>query len=196
MLGVLNWMFPEILSMGIDYFNFNFLIKIMTENHISLTGIAKKYKKIDHLAIAVVSLDKALSMYVEMLGFTLVERRVTKGVTTAMESAILQGNGYTLVLLQGTESQSQVTQYVEQYGPGVQHVAFEVENLEEVVAELEENGIEFSTQIIRGGNLKQIFTKRDSESGMMFEFLERHGEGFEEENINNLFRQLEKTQQI
>ncbi|MBD2813640.1 VOC family protein [Xenorhabdus sp. Flor] len=168
----------------------------MTENHVSLTGIAKKYKKIDHLAIAVVSLDKALNLYREILGFTFVERRVTQGITTAMESAVLQGNGYTIVLLQGTEPQSQVTQYVEQYGPGVQHVAFEVDNLEEVVAELEKKGIEFSTNIIRGSNLKQIFTKRDSESGMMLEFIERHGEGFEEDNINSLFLQLEKTQQI
>ncbi|MDE1476884.1 VOC family protein [Xenorhabdus bovienii] len=168
----------------------------MTENHNYFTGIAKKYKRIDHIAIAVVSLDKALSMYVGVLGFTFVERRVTTGLVTAMESAVLQGNGYTIVLLQGTEPQSQITQYIEQYGPGVQHIAFEVDDLEEIVKELTENGIQFSTQIIKGGNLKQIFTKRDCESGMMFEFIERYGEGFEENNINSLFRQLEETQQI
>ncbi|MGV7961502.1 VOC family protein [Photorhabdus tasmaniensis] len=161
-----------------------------------LPGTAKKYKRIDHLAIAVTSLEKALRLYTDVLGFTFVERRTTKGTTTGMESAVLQGNGYTLVLLQGTDAQSQVSQYIDRFGPGVQHVAFEVDSLEEVVAELEPNGIQFSTRIINGDNLKQIFTRRDEESGMMFEFIERHGEGFEEGSIDSLFRQLEETQQI
>ncbi|WP_226376608.1 VOC family protein [Musicola paradisiaca] len=108
----------------------------MTENLNPVMGIAKKYKRIDHLAIAVTSLDKALSLYLDVLGFTFVERRITKGVTTAMESAVLQGNGYTLVLLQGTDPQSQVSLYVEKYGLGVQHVAFEVDDLEEIATEL------------------------------------------------------------
>ncbi|WJY14207.1 VOC family protein [Pectobacteriaceae bacterium CE90] len=169
---------------------------MMNEKDLSPVGIAKKYKRIDHLAIAVSSLEKALRLYIDVLGFTFVERRTTKGTTTGMESAVLQGNGYTLVLLQGTEPQSQVSLYIDQFGPGVQHVAFEVESLEEVAAELEQRGMQFSTRIINGGNLKQIFTKRDTESGMMFEFIERHGEGFEEGNIGSLFRQLEETQQI
>lgn len=156
----------------------------------------RKNATIDHLAIAVRDLESSVQFYVDVLGFELKEYRETQGKTTAMLSAVVvdQG-GFSIVLMEGVGSDSQITRYVEKYGTGVQHVAFLVDDVEQEVAEREAAGLEFSTPIIRGQSLKQAFSKRDVNSGMMFEFIERKPgkAGFENNNIQNLFESLEKA---
>jgi methylmalonyl-CoA/ethylmalonyl-CoA epimerase len=153
------------------------------------------YKKIDHLAIAVLDLEKSIYFYTALLGFKLLERRETYGEKTGMISAVLDAGNFTIVLLQGTQSHSQVSRYIEHYGPGVQHVAFEVKGIDSVAAKLQESGVQFATNVIQGDGLKQIFTKREPLSGMMIELIERtQVTGFQEQNVNSLFRQLEETE--
>jgi methylmalonyl-CoA/ethylmalonyl-CoA epimerase len=152
--------------------------------------------KIDHVAIAVISLDKALDFYVGILGFELIAKREVAGKFSGMKSAELNvANGFSIVLVQGTEPESQVCRYIEEYGPGVQHLAFEVENVEEFSEKLKQQGVAFSTTTLYGRDLIQIFTKRDKNSGMMLEFIQRDGGcgGFEEQNIEQLFKQLEES---
>ncbi|HYN20216.1 MAG TPA: VOC family protein [Thermoanaerobaculia bacterium] len=154
--------------------------------------LSRYAKSIDHLAIAVPDLETSIEFYSKVLGFTLRERRETKGKATAMVSAVMEAGPVTAVLLQGTSSESQVSRYVEHYGPGVQHVAIAVENLPQFAEDLKEAGIEFDTNVIEGGGLRQIFTHRDPGSGMMFEFIERLGGDFSDESVKNLFQQLEE----
>ncbi len=155
------------------------------------------YTRIDHLAIAVLDLEKAIDFYTNLLGFKLLERRETQGERTGMISAVLDAGNFTIVLLQGTQSDSQVSKYVEHYGPGVQHVAFAVKSIDSVAAALQESGVQFATNVILGDGLKQIFTKREPISGMMIELIERaEFEGFQEESVNSLFLQLEKSAQF
>ncbi|XUO86933.1 hypothetical protein RVM26_15180 [Halomonas sp. KM072] len=83
---------------------------------------------------------------------------------------------------------------VNEYGPGPQHIAIEVDNVEGVCKELESEGLTFSTQIIKGSDLIQRFTVRCPNSGVMIEFIERNEEeGFSEKNVEDLFRQLEAS---
>ena len=155
----------------------------------------KIYQRIDHLAVAVKDLEQAIFFYRDVLGFGLAERRETRGDKTGMLSAVMDGGEFTIVLLQGTEPTSQVSQFVSQYGPGVQHVALEVKNLEIAIELLKDKGLEFATTIIVGPGLKQSFTRRDSNSGMMVELIERTGnEGFAENSVQDLFNQLEAAQ--
>ena len=58
--------------------------------------------------------------------------------------------------------------------------------------ELKAAGMEFDTTIINSPGLRQIFSKRDTGSGMMFEFIERMGGDFSDESVQNLFEQLEQ----
>lgn len=152
------------------------------------------FKRIDHLAIAVKDLEKAIVFYGDVLGLELVERRETRGSNSGMISAVFSAGNFDIVLMQGAEENSQVSRYVQAYGEGVQHVAFEVDDLEENTKKLKDAGMEFATSIINGGHIRQIFTKRESNCGMMIEFIERNGEcGFEDGNVNDLFRQLEES---
>ncbi|MFZ5827836.1 MAG: VOC family protein [Bacillota bacterium] len=133
--------------------------------------MAQRLEAVDHLAIAVEDLEAAVAFYRDRLGFEEAERRTTQGVKTGMESVVMLGGPLKIVLLKGTSPESQVSRYVEEYGPGVQHVAFRVTGIEEVVADLKERGLEFDTGIIQGTGLKQAFSAREPVSGMMFEII-------------------------
>ncbi|WP_462156464.1 VOC family protein [Pseudoalteromonas piscicida] len=158
----------------------------------------KLYKlpaRIDHIAIAVLDLEEALFLYQGVLGFELIAKREVCGEFSGMLSAELDAHGFNIVLIQGTCESSQVSQFISKYGPGVQHIAVEVEDIDALVSTLEKKGMEFATSIIKGKNLLQVFTKRDCNSGMMIEFIKKRAEDsrFEKNNIEDLFQQLEAS---
>lgn len=153
------------------------------------------FKRIDHLAIAVKDLEEAIDYYGDVLGLEFVERRETVGSMSGMISAVFRAAEFDIVLMQGMDENSQINRYINKYGAGVQHVAFEVDNLNEAVGELKETGLDFSTDVIDGGSLRQIFSRRQENCGMMIEIIERNGVvGFKEESINQLFNQLERRE--
>ncbi|KAF7767748.1 hypothetical protein PCIT_a3836 [Pseudoalteromonas citrea] len=160
-----------------------------------MKNLYKLPARIDHLAIAVHDIDEALFLYQGILGFELLNKREVSGEFSGMLSAELDANGFTIVLIQGTGEASQVTKYINEYGSGVQHVAIEVEDMDYLVNTLRSKGMEFSTSVINGKNLVQIFSKRDKNSGMMFEFIKKQqvNSGFEKSNIQDLFQQLEDS---
>jgi len=155
-------------------------------------GLSKYITSIDHVAIAVHNLEESVKLYTEVLGFELKERRRTEGKQTAMISAVLKAGEITIVLLEGTSPESQVSRFVEHFGAGVQHVAFGVRDLPEMAEELKASGMEFDTNVIQSPGLRQIFSARDKGSGMMFEFIERMGGDFSDQSVQQLFEQLEK----
>lgn len=162
-----------------------------TETAASLALLGKYAKAVDHIAIAVNDLEEAIKLYSEHFGYQLHERRRTEGKTTAMVSAVMKAGPITIVLLQGTTEESQVSKYVKHYGPGVQHIAIEVDDLPALTEELKGAGVQFDTNIINSPGLRQIFTHRDENSGMMYELIQRLGGDFSDESVKNLFEQLE-----
>jgi len=150
---------------------------------------------LDHVAVAVPDLEQSVAWYRDVMGFEVKEKRKTEGRRTAMVSAVLTAGNITLVLVQGTSPESQVSRYVEHYGPGVQHIAVGVKNLPELAERLEASGMKFDTTVIQGEGIRQIFTHRDPNSGMMFELIERQAPKghFSDESVQELFNQLEAS---
>jgi methylmalonyl-CoA epimerase len=149
--------------------------------------------RVDHVAVAVNDIEDAVFLYHDIFGFELINRREIKGAFSGMKSAELDAGGFSIVLIQGTAPESQVSRYVAEYGPGVQHIAVEVDDVEVLSNKLKERGVKFATDVIRGDGLVQIFTQREANCGMMFEFIQRIKKtgGFEQANIQQLFEQLE-----
>lgn len=161
----------------------------------SSSALGRYAVKIDHIALAVRNLDESIAFYQRQLGFELVERRSTEGEKTGMVSAVLRAGAITIVLVQGTAPESQVNRYIESYGPGVQHIAIEVRDVQKLMRELSNSGVEFSTSLIEGREICQAFTARDRASGMMYEFIERQtNDGdFTDKSVQELFEQLERN---
>ncbi|AWX98603.1 glyoxalase [Marinomonas primoryensis] len=151
---------------------------------------------IDHIAIAVNDLEEAIAFY-EKFGFIVSDRLTIKGKKSGMISAVMEVASLKFVLLQGTDRISQITKFIEDYGPGPQHIAIEVSDINSVCDVFESEGIKFSTNLITGSGLKQRFTERCTNSGVMIELIERNEEfGFSESSVNDLFEQLEAADAI
>ncbi|MGN2245532.1 VOC family protein [Frateuria sp. GZRR35] len=151
--------------------------------------------RLDHVAIAVKDIDQAIGFYQDVLGMHLVDRKRIAGKKTGMVSAEFSAGQFSIVLVQGTEAESQVCRFIDEYGPGVQHVAIEVDSVVAVADKLRERGMQFETNVIQGPGLTQIFARRDGTSGVMFEFIERTAnDGFNEESVRSLFEQLEQSE--
>jgi len=157
--------------------------------------LSRRARRLDHVAIAVRDLEQAVAFYRDTLGLELRERRAIHGKSSGMLAAEFASGDFSIVLVQGTEPHSQVSRFIDEYGPGVQHVAIEVDSVEAVMDELQERGVAFETGLIEGPGMTQAFAKRDAVSGVMFEFIERtENPGFDEDSIRSLFEQLERSE--
>jgi chorismate mutase-like protein len=157
------------------------------------SAFARAAVAIDHVAIAVRDLDAAIAYYGDMLGFELEERRQISGRISGMDSAVMKAGGVKFVLVQGDSPESNVSRYIEAYGPGVQHVAIEVPDPQEAFDDLRARGADLLTGIIHGPGLDQIFTKREPNSGIQLEIIARaENDGFDPSNVQELFEAMER----
>jgi methylmalonyl-CoA/ethylmalonyl-CoA epimerase len=153
------------------------------------------FRRIDHIAIAVLDLEKAITFYTSVLGFNLIRRLKIEGARTGMLSAELELNNIKFVLCQGTEPESQVSLLIQHHGPCVAHIALEVDDVHATVERLKKKGLPFDTSVIGTGTaLEQAFSSRDKNSGLSFEFIKRDQEkGFLQTNVQELFKQMEQS---
>ncbi len=153
--------------------------------------------RVDHIAIAVRDLQRAIKYFEERLGFTIAEMRETAGESSGMRSCVMRRESVTFVLLEGYDPASRISRFIEAYGPGVHHVALHVTGLTDLVDDLEKQGLGFSTGVARSSSLLQRFTERDDNSGMMIEFIQR-GEnlGFDDDNVAQLFKDMERSDKL
>lgn len=156
------------------------------------SGIKENVLGIDHLALAVPDLNAAIKWVRDVLGFEFDERRETQGKSSGMKSAVMRLGSVTLVLTEGIGEKSQTTQFVNNFGAGVQHVAFRVNDLAEAIESMESRGMQFSSPRLDSDGLSQIFSRRDEATGLMVELIERRNfHGFRDENVQRLFDSLE-----
>jgi methylmalonyl-CoA/ethylmalonyl-CoA epimerase len=159
----------------------------------SAEGFSEQIVGLDHVAIAVPNLEDAISWYCSALGFKLVERRTTYGVSTSMISAVLRAGSAIIVLVQGIEPESQVSRFVDEFGPGVQHVAFTVKNIDAALLEIFACGSYTDTSILSDVGIRQVFLCRNSQTGVRIELIERNGGEFTDESVQRLFVSMEKN---
>src|SRR5215217_216008 len=155
--------------------------------------LGRSAMSIDHVAIAVRDLEQAIVHYRDVLGFTLQERRQISDRISGMDSAVMEAGGVKFVLVQGDSPASNVSRYIEAYGPGVQHVAIEVPDPQEAIDDLRTRGADLLTGLIHGPGLDQIFTKREPNSGIQLEIIARaENDGFDPANVQELFEAMER----
>ncbi|MFV0438679.1 MAG: methylmalonyl-CoA epimerase [Desulfopila sp.] len=132
-----------------------------------------KILKIDHLGIAVNSIDDGKRFWTEVLGLpfegaeTVAEQKVTTAFFPVGESEV--------ELLESTAPDGPVAKFIEKKGAGFQHVAFRVENIEEALAELKANNIQLIDQVPRigAGGAKIAFLHPKATGGVLVELCQR-----------------------
>jgi methylmalonyl-CoA/ethylmalonyl-CoA epimerase len=130
--------------------------------------------KIDHIGIAVVSIDDAVPVY-RALG--LEERHREEVPAQKVVTAFLPAGESRIELLEPTSEDSPVAKFLKKRGPGVHHVCFAVRDIEACLAELEARGFRLvNREPVRGADGKRIaFLHPDSGHGVLIELSEDEG---------------------
>jgi len=138
-----------------------------------------KIKRIDHVAIAVNDIDQALEKWQRALGLQLAEREVVASQKT--EAALLPVGESNVELIQPKGNEG-LAKFLEKKGPGLHHIAVEVEGIEAVLALLKSLEIPLVDEAPRIGarGHKVAFLHPRATGGVLVELVEPaegHGEG-------------------
>jgi methylmalonyl-CoA epimerase len=94
---------------------------------------------IDHIGVAVESIDDALALYGDVLGMPLVHRETVE--SQGVDAALLDvGDGH-VELLQPLGPDTAVGKFLARRGPGLHHVAYRVRDVQETLDALRSAGL-------------------------------------------------------
>ena len=106
-------------------------------------------KKINHIGVAVKSIEATLPFYRDVLGMPF---EGTEEVAEQKVKVAFLGVGESRIeLLEATSEDSPVAKFIEKNGEGVHHVAYEVDDLGSALSELERQGVRLIDQKPRNG---------------------------------------------
>lgn len=132
-----------------------------------------KIIKVDHIGVAVNSIEASLKFFANTLGLklegqeTVAEQKVT--------TAFLPVGDTEVELLQSTAPEGPIAGFIEKKGEGVQHVAFLVDNIEGALKELEAQGIRLIDKVPRmgAGGKKIAFVHPKDTFGVLVELCQK-----------------------
>ncbi len=132
-----------------------------------------KILKIDHLGVAVNSIENGKDFWSGVLGLefegdeTVAAQKVKTAFFPVGESEV--------ELLESTAPDGPIAKFIDKKGEGIQHIAFRVENIEHALAELKEKGVRLIDQTPRigAGGAKIAFLHPKATSGVLVELCER-----------------------
>jgi methylmalonyl-CoA epimerase len=128
--------------------------------------------KLDHLGIAVRSVDEKLKFYRDALGFTVSATETVEAEKVRV--AMLPMGESRIELLEPTAEDSTVARFLEKRGEGLHHIALSVDNLDAQLKRLEEQGV----KVLPGkgeygaGGHRYAFLHPSSCGGVLIELVE------------------------
>jgi len=131
-------------------------------------------KKIDHIGIAVKSIEEAKHLFENMLNLKIIGEEIIE--EQKVKVAFIPLGDSELELLESTLPDGPIARFIEKKGEGIQHIAFKVDNLERILSELKEKGIRLIDEKPRygAGGAKIAFLHPKSTNGILIELCERN----------------------
>lgn len=131
--------------------------------------------KIDHLGIAVKSLDEAVAAFRRITGSE--PAPIEEVVDQKVRVAIFQVGESRIELLEATAPDSPIARFLEKGGRGVHHVTLSVPDLDRTLAGLERDGFKLIDREARVGvgGERIAFVHPSSTAGVLIELVEEHG---------------------
>jgi methylmalonyl-CoA/ethylmalonyl-CoA epimerase len=107
-----------------------------------------KIKRVEHIAVAVRSLGESIDLLRNTFGLPLEYEEQIGQTRLAM---LPVGQTY-IELLEGQGPESGVTKWIDEKGPGLFHICFEVDDIEGALAELKAKGVKLRDETPRIGH--------------------------------------------
>ncbi|MEN6318825.1 MAG: methylmalonyl-CoA epimerase [Syntrophaceae bacterium] len=132
-----------------------------------------KIIRVDHIGVAVNSIDSSLKFFKDTLGLklegseTVAEQKVTTSFLPVGDTEV--------ELLQSTAPDGPIAGFIEKKGEGVQHIAFMVDNIEEALKELQDKGVRLIDKVPRmgAGGKKIAFLHPKDTCGVLVELCQK-----------------------
>ncbi len=134
-----------------------------------------RIKKIDHVAICVRDVDEAVAKYKQVLGL---EPQTREVVASQKTEAVLLPIGETSLELISPRGNEGLEKFLEKKGPGLHHIAVEVEGIEEALLMLKALGVPLIDESPRKGarGHKVAFLHPKATGGVLIELVEPDAE--------------------
>lgn len=125
---------------------------------------------IEHIGIAVKSIEEAKKYYEEILGLTCYA--VEEVADQKVKTAFFRVGQTKIELLEATDAESPVAKFIEKRGEGIHHIAFATDNTDEALKSVAEKGIKTIDKTSRKGaeGLNIGFLHPKSTFGVLTEF--------------------------
>lgn len=129
-------------------------------------------KRINHIAVVVDNMDKALSFWQDALGIQLQELRDVPAEKSQVAFLPLEGSEVELV--KPTSDDSGIAKYLVKRGPGMHHLCLEVDDIVAMLARLRAQGVRLINEEPRttGDGKKYAFIHPESTGGVLVELYE------------------------
>lgn len=131
-----------------------------------------KVTHIEHIGIAVKSLDEAIPFWEKQLGLKCYAVEEVK--EQKVRTAFFKIGQSKIELLESTEPDGPIGKFIEKKGEGIQHLAFAVDGLQDNLTELAGNGVQLIDKAPRKGaeGLDIAFLHPKSTGGVLLELCE------------------------
>ena len=104
---------------------------------------------IEHIGIAVTSLDEAIPFYEKVLGLDCYSIEEVKD--QKVKTAFFKVGQTKIELLEPTDPESAVAKFISKRGEGIHHIAFAVNDIDRKLKEVEEKGVRLIDKVSRKG---------------------------------------------
>jgi len=125
--------------------------------------------KIEHIAIAVKSLSTSVPLFEKLLGTPCYKTEEVE--SEKVKTAFFKTGENKIELLEGMDPQGVIETFISKKGEGLHHIAFGVENLDERIATLKNEGFEFINEVPKRGadNKMIVFLHPKCTNGVLVE---------------------------
>lgn len=126
-------------------------------------------KKIEHIGIAVESIEASLKIYESLLGAKCYKEEIV--TSEAVKTAFLMVGDSKIELLEATDPNSPIAKFLERGKQGFHHIAFEVDDLNAELIRLKKKGFVLIHEVPKDGadNKRIAFLHPKSTTGMLIE---------------------------
>lgn len=138
-------------------------------------------KKVEHIGVAVESVEKAIHLFRDVLGIPLEKVYESEAIKTKI--AFFPVAGCTIELIEPLDPDSPAAKFLQKRGEGVHHICLGVENVEAALRHYESQGIELLNKTPRKTQDGRLiaFLHPKSTHGVLIELeeMDKHHEGGE-----------------
>jgi methylmalonyl-CoA/ethylmalonyl-CoA epimerase len=132
-----------------------------------------KIKRLAHIGVAVKEMEEVAKLYTE----TLPMQMTSTDMVGELKTGFIPVGDTSLELVMSTTAEGVMSKYIEKRGEGIHHLAFEVDDVDQAVAELKAKGVPLTSEEPRPGahGSRVVFLHPKATHGVLIELVEyRH----------------------